>query len=1766
MAEGTTNDTNQTGGEAPTGDNKENVTPSNNNRGGSNSKDQNRSGNNNGMTYNNNQPYSWKGRNESFGLILGLKSERYEFKTLFSTFVERLKNHALQEYSHGNDIVNMLEKYKDPSEEINSLLPRKSNLQSTKVKTEDGDEEEQDQYSKEMENMILKELVKNHIHRVTKLDSNKMKLYGLIWGQLTTGLQEVVKGDDDFSSKDLQFDCIWLLQKLKLITAGLDERSNKFATYVTAVRQAFTVRQRENESNDSYRKRFESHVLTLDLVGGKHVTYSPTVMQSLDDKLDPAVESDVLEAQQKTMGMMLILGADPTRFQSLQDSLEEGVLLGRDEYPETVTQAYELLQSTCPHLIKTSNRFSRFRKGGKFRLGNVSFAQVSNHNTTAGRDGKTYSNVKCHGCQEFGHYKNQCPKAKQVTLTQFVLNQKEMEDINSNWILLDSCSTVSVYKNKNLVNNIKACGKNEELHIITNGGSQTFPYTATDKLLNIPVHYEPNSLANILALSDVADIPGARITMDTNLDRAILLHVHDKTIRFQECQDGLYYYDPVANHKHSNKQLTLYSNNTSQYTFLQTVAENEKMYSRREVEGAKMARHLQSIIGFPSTSGFINIINNNLIRNCGVTADDITRADRIYGPPPPLLLGKSTRSKPNKVQLSHVPLPLQIQERFKNISLHVDFFYVNGHPFLHTKSEFVNFLTVQSGKTRTTASITQGLQTVLEVYNKRGFNVTKIFADNEFDIKSLHTALLPTNIHIYAAGEHCAVAERSIRTIKERCRCICHSIPFTRYTKLMVYSLVDNIIFWLNSFPSKGGASQTLSPAGIVRGRNLPNFNNKSIRFGAYAYAATKTSNDMKPRKVPCIALGPSNEWGGHYFMSLYTGKRIHSYDWDEVPIDEDVIARVETLAEEEGQPLIINKMPLFEWTTGTPIADADDDYIEIEQPPHEEVTITNATDIMEDIDIQDESNHIEIVDDETMEQSNDLGLDPDQDPGFSDREEEENPIDGEQAIESMYQQMEEELDKEIQAINDISMEHGSELDNSVNSDDSAYIPPSSLTDSNIIPSEQRSVGTADGTSQGNSLGVRRSTRSTAGKAPSKLLMDMRGKDYKEMNYQLFMKKKRILRTKKAVILTTLKKKSQYMQKNDSLMNKAMGIILAQQMSAKRGIKLFGEKAISAMIKEFSQLNSGVTPGKPVVEPVDANSLTKEQRKKALEMVNIIAEKRCGKLKGRSCADGSQQRKYLAPEESVASPTVSLESIISTLIIDAYEQRCVGIFDIPGAYLHTPVPEGKIITLKLRGTFVDIMCQVDAKYDEYVKYENGNKVLYLNVLRAIYGCIESAMLWYNLFSSTLESMGFTINPYDRCVANKMIRGKQCTIVWYVDDVKVSHCEEEVVDEIVKEIEKHFGPMKVNKNKTFDYLGMNVTFTNDRKIEIEMKKQIQEAIDSFGEAIQGEVSSPTPKHLFHVNDESVKLDKTKSDIFHSVTAKLLYLEKRARPDIEVAIAFLTTRVANPDLDDWKKLNRVLTYLHNTIDDVRVIGCDSLNEVFTWVDAAFAVHPNMRSQTGGVMSMGWGSIHAKSSKQKLNTKSSTESELVGVSEYIPYNIWLLNFLGKQGYMVNSNILYQDNESAIRMERNGRNSCTGNSRHVDIRFFFVKDRIDKNEVKIEYSPTYQMLADYFTKPLQGKSFHTFRNIIMGWEHISTLKKVTSPHMKERVGNLAKNVSPDLDVKYPNGVICESVPSSHSQIPSELLVTKNTRKRVTWDTKHIDANAALLEANNGS
>jgi hypothetical protein len=196
----------------------------------------------------------------------------------------------------------------------------------------------------------------------------------------------------------------------------------------------------------------------------------------------------------------------------------------------------------------------------------------------------------------------------------------------------------------------------------------------------------------------------------------------------------------------------------------------------------------------------------------------------------------------------------------------------------------------------------------------------------------------------------------------------------------------------------------------------------------------------------------------------------------------------------------------------------------------------------------------------------------------------------------------------------------------------------------------------------------------------------------------------------------------------------------------------------------------------------------------------------------------------------------------------------------------------------------------------------------------------------------------------------------------------------------------------------------------------------------------------------------------------------------------------------------------------------LGADDLNSIRTWVDASYAVHPDMKSHTGGVISMGTGGFMCKSTKQKLNTKSSTEAELVGATDYLPSTIWSKMFLEAQGHGITTNFFEQDNISAIRLEKNGRSSAGKQSRHIDIRYFFMKDRVKEDNITIRHCPTEEMLADFLTKPLQGNLFRKFRDVLMGYKHIDTLKQIipstSAPEERVGINNTGEANYQDADV----------------------------------------------------
>jgi hypothetical protein len=174
---------------------------------------------------------------------------------------------------------------------------------------------------------------------------------------------------------------------------------------------------------------------------------------------------------------------------------------------------------------------------------------------------------------------------------------------------------------------------------------------------------------------------------------------------------------------------------------------------------------------------------------------------------------------------------------------------------------------------------------------------------------------------------------------------------------------------------------------------------------------------------------------------------------------------------------------------------------------------------------------------------------------------------------------------------------------------------------------------------------------------------------------------------------------------------------------------------------------------------------------------------------------------------------------------------------------------------------------------------------------------------------------------------------------------------------------------------------------------------------------------------------------------------------------------------------------MKYLNSTSEMGIVLDASAGIQVFAHIDASFGVHADFKSHTGGVISVGKGPVYVESSKQKLNSKSSTEAELIAVSDMLSMVIWMREFLQCQGHIVAPATVYQDNQSTIALAEKGYSS-NKRSRHVNLRYFFITDRVRTGEVVLEYLPTEEMIADLLTKPLQGELFRELRRRLLNWD----------------------------------------------------------------------------------
>ena len=1564
---------------------------------------------------------------------------------------------------------------------------------------------------------IFNEKIKNYVRKEELLVSVMKGFYDIVWGQVTDTLRGRLKGWEDYEKFSSSSDTIRLLTVIKSEMTGFKEK-RYLAHSLHAMLETFIKCRQGKRSLTAYYEDFTNVIATADELGLEMCVHQPLTNQILQETgcvnpTDEDLKKATAQAKERFLATSFLLGANKDTFGMLIEDIQNEYMRNKSgtskvgTYPTTVSEAYDYLENYQRSPKYFQKLLGQDQEKGSSFLATTNQATNADSAKTCNRCGKAgHTSVNCQSDWEevMDYRKTEAYKEQNArfearktsnlisssvswdfgflqNVTEFLPDGSAIRHSNlstkgvvhgipEDWILLDNQSTCDIFVNPSLLKNITEV--NGHLSLSTQAGT-----TSTNLMGDLPgyhrrVWFHPEGIANILSLKNVSD--RHHVWFNSADDNAFHVKGSDGDKIFTQSDEGLYYMDM--------------SSVTNGKAFVTTVDDKKSSYTVRDYKRAEAARKLQVIVGRPELKDFVRYIDSNQILNSPFTRQDAITAQKIWGRDVGAIQGKTTSRKAPHVP-SEVPqhIPFDVAAQCLDIVLCIDLMFVNNLPFLITISRKINFITAHVLPNRKAKSLLGALTETIGLYHKRGLRITTIHGDNEFEpLRTKLSSDLHCDLDICGEDDHVPEIERCIRTVKERTRCTYNSTPFTQYPPKMLSEMIFSSIFWLNSFPSSNGISSTISPRTIVTGCGPIDFNKHcQIEFGEYVQTHDSHTNDMSPRTTGAIALRPTgNANGGYYFYSLLTGRRLHRTRWTPLPMPADVIDRVHAFARRAR----VARGITFTDSRGAPFPDDDLD---------------------PDYDPADDDDRDDIPLDDFLLEATGVGNDPADDDTDNDADDGSDADDGNEDIieerlivdtaatddhgDGNNEVVEMDNDDESDADGDHDFGDDAQLDEDMTEErlivDTAATGDHGDTHDDVgtpgvhpeIPGVARTPGTHDDV--GNP-GVHPETPGVekepdddqlAQQAREQATADMDTRSLRERRRRNF---DHLKGRSNDGSLPTVARPTEF---GANIQRKAS----FTQYNLKQGLRLFGERGKQAVLTELKQLHD-----RQVGVPIDPTTLSWEERKSTLRYLMFLKEKLNGDIKARGCADGRPQRDFMTKEET-SSPTVSTEALFLSCGIDAHENRDVAVLDIPGAFMQAGIPENADAThVKLEGVMAETMTKINPKYSEYTVIENKKPVIYLRLDKALYGTVQAALLFWKNLTDTLKSWGFTLNKYDNCVANKTIKGHQCTILWHVDDLKVSHKSPKVVAQIIRKLQQRYGQelvdgkranLTISRGKIHDYLGMKLDYSEPGTCKIDMQDYVNRIFDECDKDVQKSATTPASDHLFQLRENSPLLGNKPKERFHTLVAKLLFLAKRGRPDLLTAVSFLCTRVQSPTEDDQSKLRRALNYLWSTKELTLRLRINNMHIVKWLVDASFAVHPDMKSHTGGVMTMGNGAMFATSKKQSLNTRSSTEAELVAADDVLPQCLWTRYFLLEQGYDTKS-IMYQDNQSAMKLETNGKLSSSKRTRHINVRFYFITDCVSQGSISIQYCPTDHMTGDYMTKPLQGSSFIGHRDRLLG------------------------------------------------------------------------------------
>jgi hypothetical protein len=526
-------------------------------------------------------------------------------------------------------------------------------------------------------------------------------------------------------------------------------------------------------------------------------------------------------------------------------------------------------------------------------------------------------------------------------------------------------------------------------------------------------------------------------------------------------------------------------------------------------------------------------------------------------------------------------------------------------------------------------------------------------------------------------------------------------------------------------------------------------------------------------------------------------------------------------------------------------------------------------------------------------------------------------------------------------------------------------------------------------------------------------------------------------------------------------------------ISPKKGYAKYGKESFRAQMKELKTLHENGT-----FEGILPDKLSNTQRKKIIRSIMFLKEKFTAegvfeKIRARLVANGSQMDRETLLD--VSSPTPSLMALFVVSVLAAREGREIAVMDVGSAFVKASMDGEEEVLVALDQLSAALLVKIDPTYAQYLDRKGEMTV---KLKKALYGCVQAAKLWHDLLVSELKKLGYIQNPEEPCVLNRTVKGKQSTLIVHVDDIKILSMIAGEVTRVHDALKRKFGEVSLKQGLRHNYLGMTFDYSVPGKVSISMLGYERDMVDEW-DTVGAKANTPAQNDVFE-KGESENLSANRAKLYHSFVMKVAYLAKRAKPELSVGTSYMMSQVTAPNEADWAKLDRSVRYIRDNIGSGIVLeAAGSGKEVMIdgYIDAAFGCHVDGKSHTGVCVTLGQGPVYVRSTKQKIVTKSSTEAELVGLSDEAGTVLSIADFVALQGYTPSTR-LRQDNMGTIAMIGNGRSKSL-RTKHIKVRYFWLREQL-KDNLRIEYTPTGKMIADILTKPMQGALFQRFVKLL--------------------------------------------------------------------------------------